>query len=112
MTSIAGNSGISASSTSPNNTDGKKLFGPNRLNPSPSGSATSPQSKSPSKGDGKIKKFLNRFKPKGDQPDPDSNAYRRRTSSVGTEEEAIGKKLTVKGRYPGIECEPKSAPNL
>jgi hypothetical protein len=110
MTSVAGNAGIPASGNPPNGSDPKKLFGPERLNPAPSSSGTNSSAKS-SKADGKIKRFLNRFKSKA-EPNPESNAYRRRTSSVGTDEEVTGKKKTLMGRYPGIECEPKSAPNL
>ena len=63
---------------------------------------------------GKIKRFfLSRFKSKDPNPDPSSASgiQRRRTSSVGNEEENLVKKKSM-SKYPGIESEPKSAPNL
>lgn len=64
---------------------------------------------------GKVKKFrlqiFSRFRSK--EPEPKVQLYRRRTSSVGTEGEAMmttSKKATLP-KIP-IESEPKSAPNL
>lgn len=64
---------------------------------------------------GKVKKFrlqiFSRFRTK--EPEPKVQLYRRRTSSVGTEGEAMltsTKKATIP-KIP-IESEPKSAPNL
>lgn len=66
------------------------------------------------RGDGKIKRFINRFKSK--EPDPEPPAPRRRTSSVGTDQEET---LTTKKKGPkglraklGIESEPRSSPNF
>lgn len=63
---------------------------------------------------GKIKRFfLSRFRSKDPDPAPSSTGgfQRRRTSSVGNEEENVVKKKSM-AKYPGIESEPKSAPNL
>lgn len=62
---------------------------------------------------GKIKRFfLSRFKSKDPNPDPNSaTSFRRRTSSVGNEEETVVRKKSM-AKYSGIESEPKSAPNL
>src|SRR5687768_3906463 len=64
--------------------------------------------------DGKIKRFINRFKSK--EPDPEPPAPRRRTSSVGTDQEET---LATKKKGPkglgarlGIESEPRSSPNF
>ena len=60
----------------------------------------------------KLKRFfLSRFKSKDPEPAPAAGAFRRRTSSVGNEDEVASRKKSVP-RYPGIESEPKSAPNL
>lgn len=79
-----------------------------------SSSGASGSSKSPSgKSEGKMKKFrlqiFSRFRSK--EPEPQPQPFRRRTSSVGTEDEGLAKKKSTLAKYP-IESEPKSAPNL
>lgn len=76
--------------------------------------ASGSSGKSPSgKSEGKMKKFrlqiFSRFRSK--EPEPQPQPYRRRTSSVGTEDEGLAKKKSTLAKYP-IESEPKSAPNL
>lgn len=60
----------------------------------------------------KIKRFfLSHFKSK--DPDPaTAGASRRRTSSVGNEDDGLKSRKKSVLRYPGIESEPKSMPNL
>lgn len=60
----------------------------------------------------KIKRFfLSRFKSK--DPDPaTASGCRRRTSSVGRDEDDMKSRKKSVLRYPGIESEPKSMPNL